>query len=135
MVYWFVPVKCRFALVCTTEAAPVFEPVRRDWCSRSSGCSGKSVKRTELLVWSRAEWAAAAAGSSQPRPRLRCTRRSRARSASSSAPRGGLAPAPAGSPAAVPSPERSRQKNIISCFHSTVDTQNMRTNSGFERLT
>lgn len=115
---------CRFGpvsmcvLVCKTEAVRriVSELVRRDWLLQSSVCSGTavSVRRTEVLAWTRAEWAEAAAGSSRFRRPRRHSQRFQFRSASSSALPGGLAPAPAGSPAAGPSPER--RASTTTCY-------------------
>lgn len=66
---------CRWWLACRTEAArrPVFEWERMHWAVQSSPCSDKAAwaRRTEVQVWSRAEWAAAAAGSCQLRLLLR----------------------------------------------------------------
>ncbi len=73
-----------------------------------------SVRRTEEAAWGPAELAVAVVGSChhQRRHQLQ-SQRCRGRSAFSSAPPDGLAPAPAGSPAAAPSPERSRERDIV----------------------
>ena len=123
-------------LVCKTEAVRqiVSELVWRDWLLQSSACSGTavSVRRTEVLPWTRAEWAEAAAGSSRFRHPRRHSQRCQFRSASSSALPGGLAPAPAGSPAAGPSPER--RASSATCYQQK--TQETRGSVlGFESLT